>query len=125
MLSLLAAPAYAQDRGLGTVPASRPMTQSGATAYGVNFKRLENAPWGALSADEKALRMNRDYDYPGVPTSDHIVVLPPQERDLREARKAAIRRYEAEKANFKAMSADERRAFIQQNRARFNAGYYR
>src|SRR5690606_16364705 len=90
----ISAPAFAQGRDPGTVPASRPIGENASMSRGTTMNRLENAPWRSLSADEKALRMNRDYDYPGVPTSDHIVVLPPQEREIKKAREAAIKRYQ-------------------------------
>jgi len=117
---MLWAPAFAQSRSRGTVPSSYPVVY---TPYQANMARVENAPWRSLSRDEKAARMNRDYDYLSAPSSSATIKVPLTRQQKMRLYRNEIRRREAAEVNFKAMTADQRRAFLQRNSAAFNAGY--
>lgn len=88
----------------------------------VYMNRLKSASWHSLSSDERALRMNRDYDYPFYPVSSSTVVVPLTTHEIQILRRAEDSQRARADANFKAMSADERRRFIQANYGAFRAG---
>ena len=98
--------------------------QSYSTNNVVYMNRVENGSWNSLSANEKAARMNRDYDYPYArPSNAYTTILvPPKQSEIKRPRRAAERQRIIADQNFKAMSADERRAFINANYGAFRAG---
>lgn len=78
-----------------------------------------------MNADSMAARMNRDHDYPWDPSDRQYVKMPPVQKIRQYERKMGeyeVYRKQQAKAEWMAMTPDQKRRFIQRHPEAFRSG---